>query len=143
MAEDSSGASLACRGLKLPVVRRVHLQPYENFLRGIGAPVERYLERAKLPIRPEPAAEYMSNRGYFEFVGISAHEQGIPDLGYRACMPVGRARLSEELLRLIERSPTLYRALKEFVVGMIWFGYPKVTPEQGRKPLDDVLVDLP
>jgi nitroreductase len=48
----------------------------------------------------------------------------------------------------ITRDPRFFDVLgidpdKEFVVGMIWFGYPKVTPEQGRKPLDDVLVDMP
>ena len=32
---------------------------------------------------------------------------------------------------------------EEFVVGLIWFGYPKVTPEQVRKPLDEVLSVLP
>ncbi len=31
----------------------------------------------------------------------------------------------------------------EYVVGLIWYGYPKVTPEQTRKPLDDVLIELP
>ena len=31
----------------------------------------------------------------------------------------------------------------EFVVGMIWFGYPKITPSQARKPLDEVLTKLP
>ena len=34
-------------------------------------------------------------------------------------------------------------AAAEFVVGMIWFGYPKVTPQQARKPLADVLTELP
>jgi len=31
----------------------------------------------------------------------------------------------------------------EFVVGMIWFGYPKITPTQSRKALDEVLRELP
>lgn len=31
----------------------------------------------------------------------------------------------------------------EFVVGLLWFGYPKVTPAQKRKPVDDVLYELP
>ena len=31
----------------------------------------------------------------------------------------------------------------EFVVGLIWYGYPKITPEQKRKALRDVLSDLP
>ncbi len=30
-----------------------------------------------------------------------------------------------------------------FVVGMFWFGYPKVTPSQSRKDLDVVLDELP
>jgi nitroreductase len=30
-----------------------------------------------------------------------------------------------------------------FVVGMIWFGYPKVTPAQSRRSVDEVLVRLP
>mgnify|MGYP000373258845 CR=1 FL=1 len=31
----------------------------------------------------------------------------------------------------------------EFVVGLLWFGYPKLTPTQKRKGLDDVLSQLP
>jgi nitroreductase len=32
---------------------------------------------------------------------------------------------------------------EEFVVGLLWFGYPKVTPAQRRKGLDEVLSELP
>ncbi|MFQ5610406.1 MAG: nitroreductase [Woeseiaceae bacterium] len=31
----------------------------------------------------------------------------------------------------------------EFVVGLVWYGYPKVTPIQTRKGLADVLTELP
>lgn len=31
----------------------------------------------------------------------------------------------------------------EFVVGLVWYGYPKLTPTQSRKSLDEVLTDLP
>ncbi|NNC77986.1 MAG: nitroreductase [Woeseiaceae bacterium] len=31
----------------------------------------------------------------------------------------------------------------EFVVGLIWYGYPKLTPTQSRKPVDEVLRHLP
>lgn len=34
-------------------------------------------------------------------------------------------------------------AEKFFVVGMLWFGYPKITPTQSRAPLDEVLSELP
>ena len=30
-----------------------------------------------------------------------------------------------------------------FVVGMLWFGYPKITPTQSRKNIDEVLTELP
>lgn len=32
---------------------------------------------------------------------------------------------------------------KEFIVGLMWYGYPKVTPSQKRKNLDAVLSELP
>ena len=32
---------------------------------------------------------------------------------------------------------------EEFVVGLIWYGYPKITPTQSRKGLEDILVELP
>ena len=31
----------------------------------------------------------------------------------------------------------------EFVVGMTWYGYPKITPEQKRKELGEILTQLP
>jgi hypothetical protein len=32
---------------------------------------------------------------------------------------------------------------EEFVVGLLWYGYPKITPEQKRTALDAVLSELP
>jgi nitroreductase len=32
---------------------------------------------------------------------------------------------------------------EEFVVGLIWYGYPKLTPAQSRKASDEVRTDLP
>jgi nitroreductase len=32
---------------------------------------------------------------------------------------------------------------REFVVGLLWYGYPKLTPAQSRKSLDEVLILLP
>lgn len=31
----------------------------------------------------------------------------------------------------------------QFVVGLIWYGYPKLTPTQSRKAVDDVKTELP
>lgn len=48
----------------------------------------------------------------------------------------------------ITRDPRFFDILgidaqQEFVVGLIWYGYPKVTPEQCRKELDQVVTELP
>jgi nitroreductase len=32
---------------------------------------------------------------------------------------------------------------ESFVVGLIWYGYPKLTPTHSRKGPDEVLTDLP
>ena len=48
----------------------------------------------------------------------------------------------------ITRDPRFFEILgvdpdKEFVVGMLWYGYPKITPTQSRKDVDAVLTRLP
>jgi len=48
----------------------------------------------------------------------------------------------------ITRDPRFFDILgvdpaAELVVGLVWYGYPKLTPTQTRKPLDDVLTKLP
>jgi nitroreductase len=36
-----------------------------------------------------------------------------------------------------------FDASDEFIVGLIWYGFPKVTPAQNRKDLSEVLTELP
>jgi len=48
----------------------------------------------------------------------------------------------------ITRDPRFFEILgvdpdKEFVVGMLWYGYPKVTPQQSRQPVEAVVEELP
>ena len=47
----------------------------------------------------------------------------------------------------ITRDPRFYDIVgigeDEDVVALLWFGYPKVTPNQTRKPIGDVLVERP
>ncbi len=48
----------------------------------------------------------------------------------------------------ITRDPRLFDIIgadfkAEFIVGMLWFGYPKITPQQTRKPVAEVLTELP
>ena len=48
----------------------------------------------------------------------------------------------------ITRDPELYKIIginfdEEFVVGLIWYGYPKIIPTQSRKQLIDVMTNCP
>lgn len=48
----------------------------------------------------------------------------------------------------ITRDPRFFKIIDvdesdAFVVGMFWFGYPKVTPTQSRTAISDVLTELP
>ena len=48
----------------------------------------------------------------------------------------------------IVRDPRFYEitgidANREFVTGLVWYGYPKVTPAQSRKDISSVLSELP
>ena len=48
----------------------------------------------------------------------------------------------------ITRDPRFFEIIgadesEVFVVGMLWFGYPRITPTQSRKDLDEVLTRLP
>lgn len=36
-----------------------------------------------------------------------------------------------------------FDASQEMVVGLFWYGYPKLTPTQTRKDVDDILTELP
>ena len=44
----------------------------------------------------------------------------------------------ERFFKIVEVDPST-----ESVVGLIWYGYPKLTPTQARAPLDAVLTELP
>ena len=47
----------------------------------------------------------------------------------------------------ITRDPRFYELLgideaEEFIVGLIWYGYPKITPTQQRKGVDEIVTEL-
>ena len=48
----------------------------------------------------------------------------------------------------VTRDPRLFDIIDadyetEFVVGLLWFGYPKITPQQSRNAVENVLTELP
>jgi len=47
----------------------------------------------------------------------------------------------------ITRDPRFYELLaidaeREFIVGLIWYGYPKITPTQQRRPVAEIVTEL-
>jgi hypothetical protein len=76
----------------IPLVSGWNLQPFANFLRGIGAPVERWLVEAGIPPdelmepdRPVPL------RHVLDFVEVAARAEGAESLG----LDVGRQTAAE------------------------------------------------
>jgi AraC-like DNA-binding protein len=90
--------------------------PFLDYLDRIGAPVERGLERSKLPpnLRERPDI-LASTRAGAAFLADMAWQEGIEDLGWRAAStPLDET--SPDLARALRRSPTLLCALERLCV---------------------------
>jgi AraC-like DNA-binding protein len=87
--------------LNIPVVRAQHLIDYIAVLRAAGAPVERVLERSKLPVYLEQTPDaYVSLPRALELVWRSRAEVGIMELGFLA----GRAASIDTLHPAAQRA---------------------------------------
>ena len=100
----------------VPVARAKHLLAFVCLLRRIGAPVDRELARARLPISIEEMPEaYVSLELAFRFLMRCAAREGIEDLGFEAGWPVRLGELSPELLDPLLAAPTIMTRLECFV----------------------------
>ena len=95
--------------LPIPLVTGWNLLPFVRFLRGIGAPVERWLAESRIPERAveRPDTAFPLYLG-LDFVERAARAEGAESLG----LDVGRHESADSLGpfgRLLSRSPTLYR----------------------------------
>jgi len=99
----------------IPLGRATTLIPYLNFLSGLGAPVQRGLEREHLPVGLiERPTCYIPTRNNWAFLDRMAREEGIPDLGFRVAYGAGTHAMSAELIGRLCRAPTLLRAIEIF-----------------------------
>jgi len=99
----------------VPVTRAKHLLAFTCLLRKIGAPVDRDLARAKLPILLEEMPEsYVSLGLAFGFLMGCAAREGIDDLGFEAGWPIGLNELSPKLLSAVRAAPTIKSRLECF-----------------------------
>jgi AraC-like DNA-binding protein len=97
-----------------PVLRLAHLMAFTAFLRHIGAPVDRDLQRHKLPVLcDDPNAFVPLARAWSFFETAARHED--PALGWLVGAHVGDHSLNARLLRKLEVAPTLFQALQQLV----------------------------
>lgn len=97
----------------IPVYRAAHMLPYLAFLRAAGAPVERHLRQARLPMLladdPEAKLPLMPT---LEFLSRITRDEGIDGLGLRARKHIKLTELSPAFIRKAQASPILRTALK-------------------------------
>lgn len=88
--------------LNIPVVRAQHLIDYIGVLRGIGVPVERELERSRLPVSIEEAPnDYVSLPRALDWLWRSRREVGIMELGFLAGRAASLSTLHADVQRAV------------------------------------------
>ena len=97
-----------------PLLRLGHVMAFSNFLNQIGAPYERHLERHILPVACDDPNCYVSiiNAWAF-FADVTRIED--PMLAWLVGRSTGDHNLNPDLLKKLNASPSLYRALHTFL----------------------------
>jgi len=94
---------------RIPISRASQLYPFIAFLKDIGTPVERHLERHKLPLGLlENPNMFVMTRATYDFVEDMAEREGIDGFGWRIANP----SLTQKLSQKIASAPTLFEAIK-------------------------------
>lgn len=106
---------MAIQPIPIPISCVRTLLPFVDLLIEVGAPVDAWLTRHRLPYQLyEDPEGFIPTRSYWDFVSFAAKKEGIEDLGLR----VGHDRTYDALsVRVLARSysaPTLYTGLREF-----------------------------
>lgn len=99
----------------LPISRAAHLIPYVECLRQIGVPVERELERFRLPANlTEKLDLYVPVLPALHFLRQMARKQGIEELELLGISLMNVTQLSAAFLGQAQHAPTLHAMLQVF-----------------------------
>ncbi len=100
----------------IPIFRTAHLIPHIQFLRKLGAPVERGLRNAKLPLMifDQPDA-YLPLLHAMRFLTEISRNEGIDTLGLRGIERCSATDLNQYLVAALCEAPSLYTALQAFI----------------------------
>ena len=114
-SESAQEAVFGTRMKPIPGFRAAHLMPYIDFLLEVGAPVERGLRHARLPVllREQPDA-YLPQHPTLSFLNEMSRSEGIEDFGVRVLQGLRMKDFSEPFAIAASRSPTLKTALDKF-----------------------------
>lgn len=97
----------------IPLHRVAVVRPFTQFLAELGAPVEKGLQQAKLPVLAlDNVNAYVPSLNFWAFVGHMARHEGIDDLGFLVGKRFGANCIDPDFSRLLSRSPTLYHGLQ-------------------------------
>ena len=96
----------------ISVCRAAYLIPFVEVLRDIGIPVERELERGRLPVEVEEVPEdFVSNTMAMEFLARNEQREGIDDLGWLWTQRFSASSLSADLIDALSQLPTIHARL--------------------------------
>ena len=99
----------------IPLHRVATAMPFINYLHQAGAPVERELIRASLPVMAMDDPDcFIPSRNYWDFVANIADREGIKDLGFRVGLQAGADAADPGLAKRLRPMPTLHSALEKF-----------------------------
>lgn len=95
-----------------PTVRFAHVMGFASFLHKVGAPVEPYFHRHKLPALCDDSDSYVSLLKVWAFFDDAARRED-PMLGWLVGAHIGDQNLNAGLLTKLETAPTLLQALHQ------------------------------
>ena len=97
-----------------PLLRLGHPMAFTAFLSHVGAPVDRYLRRQKLPVLCDNPDMFVPLENAWSFFATTAQHED-PMLGWLVGAHVGDHNLNAGLLSKLETAPSLFQALQRLV----------------------------
>jgi len=99
----------------IPLHRAATALPFIDYLHRKGAPVERELLRAGLPVvaMDDPDC-FIPSRNYWDFIANIADRAGLKDLGFQVGRQSGANAADPGLAKRLRRLPSLHQALERF-----------------------------
>jgi len=95
-----------------PLIRFAHPMAFQQYLRRVGAPADRYLRQNGLPALCEEPDVFVPVMRVWAFFNEASRTED-PLLGWHAGKFVGDHALNANLLRTIEQAPTLLSAIEK------------------------------